>query len=231
MRSALATKKRQVAPSGVVSLRLFQAWPDATKLKSVIKHGLPRPGLSREVNVWRIKNLPNLIRGYRRVLMAQLFGIQAVVGSLYLSKTTLQGRVDYGLASMRVVTTAGAAFLVDALQGTVEPEILKYHGFGTGSNAEAVGDTALHTELTTQYETDSTRPTGSLTEGASSVVFRTVGSLDPDAAVAITEHGIFSQAATGGGTLLDRSLFTAVNVAASGDSLQATYDFTITAGS
>lgn len=231
MRSALAVKKRQVAPSGVVRLRLFQAWPDATKMSSVIKHGLPRPGLGREVNVWRIKNLPNLMRGYRRVLMAHLFGIQAVVGSLYLSKTTPQGRIDYGLASMRVVTTAGANFLVDALQGSVEPEILKYHGFGTGSNAEAVGDTALHTELTTQYDTDNTRPTGSLTEGASANIFRTVGSLDPDAAVAITEHGIFSQAATGGGTLLDRSLFTAINVAASGDSLQATYDFTITAGS
>jgi hypothetical protein len=31
--------------------------------------------------------------------------------------------------------------------------------------------------------------------------------------------------------MLDRTLFSAVNVAASGDALQATYDFTITAGS
>ena len=58
-----------------------------------------------------------------------------------------------------------------------------------------------------------------------------MASLDPDAAVAISEHGIMSQAATGGGVLLDRSKFTAINLAASGDILQATYDFTITAGS
>ena len=48
-----------------------------------------------------------------------------------------------------------------------------------------------------------------------------------DATAAIVEHGIFSQAATGGGTLLDRSVFSAINVA-SGDSIQFTYDLTLT---
>lgn len=58
-----------------------------------------------------------------------------------------------------------------------------------------------------------------------------MGTLDPDGDVAITEHGIFSQAATGGGTMLDRSLFSVVNLTGStGDGLQAAYDFTITSG-
>lgn len=135
-----------------------------------------------------------------------------------------------GLASLRVVTTAGVNFIVDAFQNSVELEILKYHGIGTGTNAEAAADTALQTELTTQYNPNDTRATGSLTEGASANIYRTVGTNTVDGAVAITEHGIFSQAATGGGTLLDRSVFSADNLS-SGDSLQTTYDLTLTAGS
>jgi hypothetical protein len=140
--------------------------------------------------------------------------------------------VDYGVVSTRVVTNAGVNYLVDSLQGTVEPENLRYHGFGTGTNAESASDTALQTELTTQYNPDNTRPTGSLGEGASANVFRTVGTLTPDSGgtIAITEHGIFSQAGTGGGTLLDRSVFAANNITAGSDSLQATYDLTLSSG-
>lgn len=136
---------------------------------------------------------------------------------------------DYGLVCERVVTTAGVNFIVDAFQNSVEVETMKYHGIGTGTNAEAVGDTGLQTELTTQYSTDNTRATGSQTENSANV-YRTVGTNQVDASVAITEHGIFTQAATGGGTLLDRSVFSAVNLT-SGESLESTYDITFTAGS
>lgn len=137
---------------------------------------------------------------------------------------------DYGKVGKRVVTTTGVGFIVDAFQNLTEVENMKYHGFGTGGGAEATNNTALTTELTTEYATDNVRPTGSQTEGADSTVYRTVGTLDPDSAVAITEHGIFSQAATGGGVLLDKTLFSVVNVAAAGDTLEATYDLTIAAG-
>lgn len=140
---------------------------------------------------------------------------------------------EYGTLSTRVVTDAGVAFLVDALQGTVEPELLRYHGFGTGTTAEAANQTALVTEETTQYATDNTRPTGTQTEGATANIFRTVGTYSPDSGGtrAITEHGIFSQAAVAGGTMLDRSVFSAVNLVASADSLQVTYEITFTSGS
>lgn len=139
--------------------------------------------------------------------------------------------LHYGLLSTRVVTTTGVGYIVDAFQNLVELENLKFHGFGTGATAEAVGDTALVTELTTQYATDNTRPTGSTTEAAANI-YRTVATLSPDTGgtIAVTEHGIFSQAATGGGTLLDRSVFSAVNVVAGSDSLQTTYDLTIASG-
>ena len=47
----------------------------------------------------------------------------------------------------------------------------------------------------------------------------------------MVEHGLFDQAANSGGVLFDRSVFAAVNVVASADSLQATYELTLTAGS
>lgn len=140
------------------------------------------------------------------------------------------GRVtDYGVLSTRLVTTAGVNFIVDAFQNLVELELMKYHGFGTGVGAEATGDTALGTELTTEYAVNSTRPTGSQTE-TSANIYSTVATLSPDSGgtLAITEHGIFS--ATSAGTLLDRSVFSAVNLVASSDSLQATYNLTISAG-
>ena len=64
---------------------------------------------------------------------------------------------------------------------------------------------------------------------STNATYTTVGTLTADAAIACTEHGIFSQAATGGGTLFDRSVFAVVNLA-NGDSLQATYVWTANAG-
>jgi hypothetical protein len=120
------------------------------------------------------------------------------------------------------------AFLVDCWQNTLELEIMKYHGIGTGSTAEAAGDSALVTESTTALNPDSTRATGTLTE-TSAPVFATVGVNTVDATVSVAEHGIFSQAATGGGVLWDRSL-TGTQALSSGDSLQTTYSCTVSAG-
>jgi hypothetical protein len=143
------------------------------------------------------------------------------------------GRVtDYGVLSTRVVTDAGVAFIVDAFQNLTELENLKFHGFGVGTTAEGASQTALVTELTTEYASDNVRPTGTTTEGATANIYRTVATLSPDSGgtLAITEHGIFSQAAVAGGTMLDRSVFSAVNLVAGSDSLQVTYDLTLSSG-
>lgn len=135
---------------------------------------------------------------------------------------------NHGVISRRVITNNGVAALVDAYQNTVEPETFKYHGLGTGTNAEAAGDSALQTELSTQYNPNSTRATGTTTE-TSSNIFETVATNTVDGSAAVTEHGLLTQAATGGGTLMDRSVFSAINLV-SGDGLQSTYDQTLTAG-
>jgi len=138
---------------------------------------------------------------------------------------------DFGLVSRKLVTDTGVNFIVDAFQNTTEVETMKFHGIGSGTGAEAAGNTGLGTEFTTQLNPDSTRATGSTIEGASANIYRTVGTNTVDSAVTVNEHGIFSQAATGGGTLLDRSMFSGSPVSlASADSLQSTYDLTFTSG-
>jgi len=147
-------------------------------------------------------------------------------GRLYAKIVRANGEIwDYGHVGVHLIVTAGKAFVVDAWQNLVELENMKFHGIGTGATAPAAGDTALQTELTTQYNPDNTRATGSLAE-ASATVFRTVGTNTVDAAAAVTEWGLLSQAATGGGTLFDRQTFSVVNLA-NGDSFQTTYDLTV----
>jgi hypothetical protein len=124
-----------------------------------------------------------------------------------------------------LIVDAGENFLVDAWQNLVELENMKFHGIGTGAVAAAEANTALGTELTTQYNPDNTRATGSLTEGASPNIFRTVGTNTVDATAAVTEWGLLSQAATGGGVLFSRVVFASISLA-SGDSLQTTWDLT-----
>jgi hypothetical protein len=152
--------------------------------------------------------------------------------TVYRGPRTAHGRPGdverKGVVSRKVITDAGVAFLVDAWGGSTEMENLRYHGLGTGTNAEAAGNTALQTELTTQYATDNTRPTGTLAESAANI-FQTVGTNTLDTGATIQEHGIFSQAATGGGVLWDRSLTGAQTLSAS-DSLQSTYSMTATSG-
>lgn len=136
---------------------------------------------------------------------------------------------DYGVVSRKVVTDTGVAFIVDAFQNIVELETMKYHGLGTSAAAEAVGNTGLTTELTTQYNPNNVRATGTTIEGATANVYRTVATNTVDAAVSVEEHGVLSDPDVGEGVLLDRSL-TGTKTLASGEGLQSTWDLQINSG-
>lgn len=239
--SAFAGESR---PSGSLGLQVIRggktlASPSGVgrelSTPEIIRHGFPQRGLAAEVNEWRDRNLVNLMRGWKMLgarTVARKAGLPYLWSQLWLAVHRPGGaRLELGLAGYRVVTTTGMGYVVDAFQNLVELEEMKYHGFGTGGAAEDAANTALTTELTTEYVTNNTRPTGTTTEGASANIYRTVGTLDPDADVAITEHGIFSDADVGQGVLLDRTLFAAVNLDDAGDSLVATYEITFPAGS
>jgi hypothetical protein len=138
-------------------------------------------------------------------------------------------RENRGMLSTKFITDNGVTFLRDDFNNSAtDITLMNFHGCGTGVAAENQTDTALGTESTTALNPDSTRATGTRSVPATNQ-FRSVGTATFDAVAAITEHGILSQAATGGGTLWDRSVFTAINVA-SGDSIQFTYTLTLTAG-
>lgn len=165
-----------------------------------------------------LRNLPHRLRGWKQMLMAvaKLGFVSALSATLLRADGTTQ---RLGVLSNRVVTTAGVGFLVDALQNLTEAEAINWHQSGTGTTAEAVGDTVLVT------------PTGSRVAGTQSEpsanVYRTVATLSYTSTLAITEHGIFT--ASSGGVLWDRSVFSAINVV-NGDSIQFTYNLTVNAG-
>jgi hypothetical protein len=135
---------------------------------------------------------------------------------------------NYGVVGHKVITDAGVAYLVDSWQNLTELELMKFHSLGTGSTAEAVGDTALVTELTTEYNPNSTRATGTTTE-TSANIYSTVATntLDGTPGAALREHGIHSAASAG--TLWDRTVYAAITLS-SGDALQSSYALTCTSG-
>jgi hypothetical protein len=218
-------------PSGrlsMVKIPLIKR-PKIRTVDDAIRYGTPDGILSVKAR-WQRRNRENFARSlHDQALFDQ--NRMPMIGHLWLAKVTAQGDVqDYGLASCRVVTTVGVQYIVDAFQNITEVESMKFHALGTGSGAEAVGNTALTTELTTQYSTSNTRPTGSLGEKSGDATsFETAATITVSATVAATEHGIFNAAATGTGVLLDRTLFSVINLA-SGDSLLATYDLQFPAG-
>jgi len=127
-----------------------------------------------------------------------------------------------------LIVNAGETYLRDAFNNETagaEAMDFDFHGIGTGATAAAETDTACQTELTTQYNPDNTRATGT-SSAPSANVWRTVGTNTVDATAAITEWCLLNQAATGGGTMWSRVVFSTINLA-SADSLQTTYDLTI----
>jgi hypothetical protein len=195
------------------------------------KISAPGPGLA-----WHLRNRARKAYLWGRMVNAaarrfsKLTGVPTMIAELEARKICADGRViNYGTVAYRVVTDAGVAYMVDDWDGGADDiDELDFHGCGTGVGGEAVGDTALGAESTTILNPDSTRASGTNTQPAANQ-FRTIVTLTFDGAGAITEHGIFDQAATGGGTLWDRSVFSAINVA-NGDSIEFTYTLTITSG-
>lgn len=137
----------------------------------------------------------------------------------HLRKGELLDERDLGSG---LVTTAGVVYMAaDMAGGANDISAFNWHGSGTGTTAAAIGDTALQTPA------GPARQSGTQTTPGSTNVYQTVATLAYTSTLAITEWGLFS--AVTSGTLWDRKVFTAINVV-NGDSIQFTYQLTITAG-
>jgi len=178
---------------------------------------------------WRLKNIlrKHFIKGWLAyhfaAPLAQKMGVMTAVAKLSAVHIKADGtHVDYGVLSYRLVTDAFVNFLVDQFQTeTAEVGDLKFHDSGVGTTAENAGDTDIET---TDGES---RVTGTQVEGASANIYRSVGTIAYTTTKAITEHGLFTIVT--GGTLVDRSVFAAINVT-NGDSIQFTYELTLASG-
>lgn len=181
------------------------------------------PGLTWQLTNWlRWQQLKSLIGVFIVRPFANFFGLMTAYGRLEAVLIKANGeRIRYGVLSYKVVTTAFVTFVVDQLQ--TESSLFgdfKYHDSGVGITDPVVGDTDIET---TDGES---RATGSQTE-TSATVYKSVGTISYTTTKAITEHGLFNAAT--GPTLMDRSEFAAINVV-SGDSIQFTYELTVSAG-
>lgn len=185
---------------------------------------------------WRLSNMsrPGFIFGFLANKAAKLFtkltGVPTITADLSIRLRKANGEwINYGTVAYRLVTDVGVAFIVDDWDNDAQDiTTFNFHGVGTGTNAEAAGDTTLQTESTTVLNPDSTRGTGTKSQPSANIL-RSVGTLTFDGSAAITEHGLFSDVDTGQGVLWDRSIFSAINVA-SGDSIQFTHNTTLNSG-
>jgi len=155
--------------------------------------------------------------------IARAFGLLTAYGKLEATLFKADGSIiRYGVVSYRVVTTAFVNFVVAQLQ--TETSVFgdfKFHDAGTGTTAADVADTGIET-------TDGVaRATGTQAEGAAANIYSSVGTITYAGNTAVTEHGLFNDVSAG--TLLDRHVFSAINVV-SGDSIQFTYALTVSAG-
>lgn len=172
-------------------------------------------------------------------LVDQVQSMLVCEGQLSLQVVRANGAIeDLGIVSNKLVTSDGVLWIASCMAAVASYSItsMQFHGLGTGTNAEAASDTILQTELTTQYNPDNTRATGSVATAASGAnqTYTTVGTNTVDASASVTEHGVFNRAANGArvtatNMLLDRSVFSVITLA-SGDGIASTYILTLNSG-
>ncbi len=130
--------------------------------------------------------------------------------------------IDLGLLSTKYITDDFAKYYIQCLLGN-ETGIadFKYHDSGTGTTEADESDETL------EAPAGIARVVGSQVQGASAIVFQSVGTITYDGVYDITEWAIFNGLT--GNTMMDRAVFTAVSVT-NGFKFQFTYNHTALSG-
>lgn len=193
----------------------------------------------RFVESWRLRKIANLVRSgitpegvakdrvFKALRYTKPKATTEVFGLLSAKLTKPDGTVVFPerLVSVREVTTAFAIRLVDGLMDSATTmSSFNQHKQGSGSTAETSADTAL---VTAQSGAQAATGGAAQTHGATSNIYRSVGTVTAATTYEIREHGVFN--ASTGGVLLDRSVVTGISVNTD-DVVTWTYELTINAG-
>jgi len=187
---------------------------------------------------WKLKKIASQVRAGRvpkgvdseTVLRAMKLtkpkNVMEVLGLLYAKVQKKDGTFkDYGLVSVKEVTSAFAVHLADCF--TTSGDVLdnfNQHKMGSGSTDETSAQTAL---ITQQVGAQGATGNAAATHGAASNIYRTIGTITAGSAYGCREHGVFN--ASTGGVMLDRSVVTNIDLNTD-DVVTWTYELTLTAG-
>ena len=123
-----------------------------------------------------------------------------------------------------LVTNAGLAGLASLLNGAGGEAAFTYLAIGIGTTAAVAADTTLDSEITTVGGERASATASRTTTTVTNDTARLLHTWTFTGSLAITETGALNAASAG--TLLNRSVFAAVNVVTT-DSLQVTIDYAL----
>lgn len=136
----------------------------------------------------------------------------------------LTGHYTYSMRGANLVTNAGMAGVASRINGAGSEAAFTYIAIGTGTTAAAAGNTTLETEITTGGGARASATASRTTTDVTNDTARLVRTFNFTSTFAVTEAGALNAASSG--VLLNRQVFTAVNVV-NGDSLQVTIDIDV----
>ena len=184
--------------------------------------------LTAPTNEYKLRNFSKVIKPLTKIGLAKVINSPIFYGALFAKKNNADGTVeDYGLVSLKLVTTAGVRAVTDHMANTTTDLLndFSWHAIGIGTVDPDASDTTLGSEVESRVEDTTSRTS---TSSGDDYRYSTSAEVTASAAVAVTEHGLLSSNA--GGTLFDRSEFAVINLS-SGDSLTTTYQVTFQSGS
>lgn len=191
--------------------------------------------------IWQNNTLGRMFMAIMRKLVSNPIQVQRdahkqVVGS-YVKSGILNKLSAYGLQipfltghstlSMRganLITNTGMAGVASRINGSGAEASFTYIAIGTGTTSAVVGDTTLGTEITTGGGARASATASRVTTDVTDDTARLVLTYNFTSTFAVTEAGALNAASVG--VLLNRQVFTAVNVV-NGDSLQVTIDIDV----
>ena len=184
--------------------------------------------LAAPTNIYRLRNLVKMIKPLAQIGITKAIGAPIFYGALFAEKRKFDGTFeDYGLISLKLVTTSGVQTVTDHMANTTTDVLneFSWHAIGTGTVNPGASDTTLGAEVENRVEDTTSRIS---TSSGDDYRYSTSAEVTATAARAITEHGLLSASAAG--VLFDRSEFAVINLS-NGDSLTTTYQVTFQSGS